>query len=121
MKSERSARSDWRSRGEKGAAVLDAIPADLVAAVVDYLRDWLPVWVKHDADLGNHDIAAELIMVARCIGLADDERWGAVLRSAQTGEGMVPVRGAGAARSSRAPPRRGAGPSSTTTTPPWWR
>ena len=86
-----------------------------------YLRDWLPVWVKHDADLGNHDIAAELIMVARCIGLADDERWGAVLRSAQTGEGMVPVRGAGAARSSRAPPRRGAGPSSTTTTPPWWR
>ena len=46
MKSERPARGDWRSRGERGVAALDAIPADLLAAVVAFLRDWLPAQAK---------------------------------------------------------------------------
>ena len=46
MKREPPAHSGWRSPGERGAAALDAVPADLVAAVVDYLRDWLPAQAK---------------------------------------------------------------------------
>jgi hypothetical protein len=46
MKSERPARHDWPFRGERGSAALEAIPADLLAAVVAFLRDWLPAQAK---------------------------------------------------------------------------
>lgn len=49
-------------------------PERLTPDIVAYLTQWLPAWLRCAHNSGNHDLAAELVMVGACAGVppADD-------------------------------------------------
>jgi hypothetical protein len=54
-----------------------------------YLVQWLPVWLEHYRTSWNHDLLAELIMVARCIQVEDENDWGSILLARQEEDGTL--------------------------------
>ena len=54
-----------------------------------YLVLWLPVWLEHYRTSWNHDLLAEMIMVARCIQAEDENDWGSILLARQEEDGTL--------------------------------
>lgn len=67
-------------------------PAGLPRVTRNYLEQWVPAWCDLYATIGNFDLLAEMIMVARCIELPEHEYQFAItsLHSAIRCDGSVP-------------------------------
>lgn len=58
--------------------------------VADYLALWLPAWWRCSLAVGNHDLAAEMIMTGACIGLPGSSEALGTLASLQQADGRLP-------------------------------
>lgn len=54
-----------------------------------YLALWLPVWMEHYKTALHYDMLSEMIMVARCIGMEEEDDWGSILLDRQEKDGMI--------------------------------
>ncbi|KJS62753.1 DUF6895 family protein [Streptomyces rubellomurinus] len=72
--------TDWGAR-----------PEDLPEPLRAYVRDWLPVWLDIWLEVGQWDLAAELLVVDSCIGepVTGREGWEA-LAAVQREDGLIP-------------------------------
>jgi hypothetical protein len=64
-------------------------PDHLPEVYRQYLVLWLPVWLEHYRTSWNHDLLAEMIIVARCIHVEDENDWGSILLSRQEKDGTL--------------------------------
>jgi hypothetical protein len=71
------------------ATVWGGAPDRLDPEAGDYLRRWTPSWIDHRVELGDTDLVAELIMVARIAGVAAPVAAAELVAAAQRADGSI--------------------------------
>lgn len=65
-------------------------PRALPEQYSEYLGRWVPAWLTHYGRVDNLDLFSEFLMVRRCLGQANPERWCDLLLGRQASDGAIP-------------------------------